>query len=252
MTPKLILLDVFSYSCMNCLRSLDFIKKVDAEYKRFGLDTILVHPPEWEFEKNKKNILAALKEHKINFPVVIDRNKRIIKKFNVDFWPTQILITNGRVLYRHIGEGNYNALENNIRKALKIRNKKIIFLKKPTYSKFPTAYLGKGKLGIIKNISGSLKPGIIYAEGEWLQKEEFLEIKKGSITIMTKGGMIYCVAESCNGKPAIISVRLGKKFLKNLTIKKPGLYNIARVKKGKQMLTLTAKSKTAFYSFSFQ
>ena len=53
---ELILLDIFSYSCMNCLRSLELIKKIDKKYKEFGLKTIIVHSPEWEFEKDSKNI----------------------------------------------------------------------------------------------------------------------------------------------------------------------------------------------------
>ena len=58
---------------MNCLRSLDFIKKIGNKYKKYGLKTILIHAPEWEFEKDHNNILRALKRYKIKFPIIIDK-----------------------------------------------------------------------------------------------------------------------------------------------------------------------------------
>ena len=59
---KLQLLDIFSYSCMNCLRSLECIKQLDSRYRKHGLETIIIHPPEWAFEKDSRNILQALAE----------------------------------------------------------------------------------------------------------------------------------------------------------------------------------------------
>ena len=74
MTQKLLLFDIFSYSCMHCLRSLDYIKKINNKYKKYGLKTILIHPPEWEFEKNSDNILHSIKKQKIKFPIIIDKD----------------------------------------------------------------------------------------------------------------------------------------------------------------------------------
>ena len=88
------------------------IKKIDKKYKKYGLETILIHPPEWEFEKNSETILHALKKRSITFPVVVDKHKKIIKKLGIDFWPTQIVMDDGKILYRHVGEGDYKKLEN--------------------------------------------------------------------------------------------------------------------------------------------
>ena len=84
---------------MNCLRSLEFIRRIDDKYKKSGLRTIIVHPPEWDFEKNNKNIIDAMKKYRIDLPIIIDKNKRILKKLKINFWPTQILIKNGKILY---------------------------------------------------------------------------------------------------------------------------------------------------------
>lgn len=251
---KLILLDIFSYSCMNCLRSFNFINKMDDKYGRFGLETIILHPPEWEFEKNSNNILKALEKYKIKFPVIIDKNKRIINKLKISFWPAQILIKDGTILYKHIGEGDYKRLEDSIRKILNINVKKI-FNKEPKYARFPTIYLGKGREGIIKSIGNQLKFGIIYTEGRWSRENECL-ISIGndcSITLLTKGNIINFVAKSINKKPLENKIILNNKAVKRIIIKEPRLYQILKLKNnGQNKLALKAKTGLAIYSFSFQ
>ena len=86
MKPKLILLDIFSYSCMNCLRSLEFIKQINGEYKKFGFKIIIIHPHEWEFEKNKKNILSAFKKYKITLHWFGSRFNSTYRRDLLDCW----------------------------------------------------------------------------------------------------------------------------------------------------------------------
>ena len=256
MKPKLTLFDVFSYSCMNCLRSLEFIKKVDNKYKKSGLKTIIIHPPEWEFEKNKKNIRLASRKYNINFPIKIDRNCKIIKNFNINFWPSQILAKGRKVIYRHIGEGNYKKLENSIIKNLHIKSKKL-FNNEPVYKKFPTVYCGKRKRGKIKesNDENKLKFGIVYLGENWVQKDEYLQSLKSNspMAITTKGKIVNFVAKSENNKVIKVNVKLNNKLMKNLSIKNPKLYQIVKLKNNKQRkLTLIADKDIAIYSFSFQ
>ena len=250
---ELVLLDIFSYSCMNCLRSLEYIKKIDNKYKRYGLQTILIHPPEWNFEKDDGNIANAIKQHKINFPIIIDDSKKIIGKLKINFWPAQILIKNGKILYRHVGEGNYMKLEDYIIKNLDTRIKRI-FAKEPEYSKFPALYCGKKKKGRIIYLPKKLKFGIVYKKGFWLQKDEFLEsIDKSSLTISTKGNAINFVARSLNGKRIKVVIFLDDKFIKNIGVQKPMLYNLIKIKDNKQhKVDLRAEKGLAIYSFSFQ
>ena len=250
----LILLDIFSYSCMNCLRSLEFIKKIDKKYGKFGLKTVIIHPPEWEFEKNKENMLFAFKKHGVKFPVLIDRNKKFIRKLNMDFWPTQVLMTNGRILYKHVGEGNYKKLEDKIMQILEIKSKKI-FNKEPKYSKYPAIYLGKRKKGKLTGFKNRLKAGFIYKGGKWIQKDEFLQSRENDcfLTLLTRGNLISFVAKSTNNKKLKVKIRLGNNFIRNMTVNKPRLYNIIRLKDNKpRKLELTTKPNLAVYSFSFQ
>ncbi len=236
---------------MNCLRSLEFIKKINHKYKKYGLKTIIVHTPEWEFEKNKKNIHRAFKKYKIKLPITIDKDKKIIKKLKVNFWPAQILIKNNRILYRHTGEGKYKKLEDKIRRILKIRSN-AVFNNEPKYTKFPTIYAGKRKKGKISELKGKLKLGIIYEKGDWKQNNESL-IGKGSLAIKTRGTMTSFVASSINKNPAKINIKLNNKKNKNISINEPRLYDIIKLKNNKsKMLELSAKSKIAVYSFAFR
>jgi len=250
MTQKLLLFDIFSYSCMNCLISLDYIKKINNKYKKYGLKTILIHPPEWEFEKNHNYISRALKKCKINLPIIIDKDKKLIKKLKINFWPSQILINNNnKIIYKHIGEGDYKKLENKIINTLKIKTNKIFNIE-PKYTKFPTIYAGKKKKGKISDIKNKLKFGIIYKKGKWTQQNEFLQ-GSGSITIKTKGKIINFTAKSFNKKPINLKIKLNNKIIGNLKVNEPQLYNILRLKNNKsKKLTLETKSKIAIYSFS--
>ena len=241
---------------MNCLRSLEFIEKIDSKYKQFGLETILIHPPEWEFEKHKKNIIHAIKKYKIKFPVIIDKNKKVIKKLKINFWPTQILIRDGKILYKHIGEGKYKILEGRIIKYLKINPKKFkkLFNKEPKYNKFPTVYCGKEKNGKIQKLSNKLKLGVIYVKGKFVQNNEFLKPIEddSSLTILTKGKIINFVAKSFK-KSIKAKIKLNNKFIKIILVHNPQLYELIKLKKNKQQkLTIFMKKNLAIYSFSFR
>ncbi|MDP3766053.1 MAG: hypothetical protein Q8R04_06080 [Nanoarchaeota archaeon] len=161
----------------------------------------------------------------------------------VDFWPTQILIKGRKIVYKHVGEGNYKKLENKIAKTLKIKTRKI-FNREPKYSKYLTIYLGKRK----QNKAVDFNKG-------WIQKDEFLQSTQdtSSLTISTKGKIIHFAAESLNKKPIEARIKLNNKFIKRIIINKPQLYKIIKLKNNKQQkLSLTAKSGLAVYSFSFE
>ena len=226
---------------MNCLRSLAFIKKINKKYKGYGLDTLLVHPPEWEFEKNSNNIISAFKKYKIKIPAIIDKKKRIIKSLKINFWPTQILIKNGKIIYQHIGEGNYKNLEETVIQNLNIKTKRL-FQKEPKYSKFPTLYCGKRKGKPIKLVG-------------CIQKNEYLKSVKDNaeMTIETKGKIINFVAESLNKKSIELSIKLNCKSHKKIEITGPRLYNLVKTRGNNQKkLTIMTPKNLAIYSFSFQ
>ena len=237
---------------MNCLRSMKYIKQLDNYYRKFGLKIFIVHPPEWEFEKSEKNILSVLEKEWINYPLVVDKDKKIINKLNINFWPSQLLIKGNKVVYKNSGEGNYKKLEDSIRKFLNA-NGKTLFLKEPKHSRYPTLYAGKRK-GLINKGEGRLTFGKIFIKGEWEQRKEYIKSKeKGCLlSLATKGKIVNFVAESLSKKPSKVKVKLNGRFVSTIKIKNPKLYRISLLRKKNNKLSLIVDKNLAIYSFSFQ
>jgi cytochrome c biogenesis protein CcdA/thiol-disulfide isomerase/thioredoxin len=113
---KVVLIDFWTYSCINCVRTLPYITSWDQKYRDKGLVIIGVHAPEFEFEKNTSNVKAALVKHGIKYPVAQDNNLSTWTNFQNRYWPAHYLIDkNGQVVYTHFGEGHYDKTEHNIR-----------------------------------------------------------------------------------------------------------------------------------------
>jgi thiol-disulfide isomerase/thioredoxin len=120
---KVVLVDFWTYSCINCLRSLPYLRAWDARYKASGLVIIGVHTPEFDFEKDPANIQKALRKFGITYPVAVDSNYRIWNAFHNQYWPAHYFIdATGQLRHQHFGEGDYQESEAWIQKLLKERN----------------------------------------------------------------------------------------------------------------------------------
>lgn len=142
---KVVLVDFWTYSCINCLRTLPYITKWDQKYRKDGLVIVGVHAPEFEFEKNTDNVKAALKRYNIQYPVAMDNNLDTWTNYNNQYWPAHYLINkDGAVVYTSFGEGKYDETENNIRVLLGLAAKPDSFSDINTYSfnQTPETYLG--------------------------------------------------------------------------------------------------------------
>jgi thiol-disulfide isomerase/thioredoxin len=116
---KVVLIDFWTYSCINCLRTLPYLEKWYADYKDQGLVIIGVHTPEFEFEKDPQNVAAAVKRLGIDYPIALDNNYQTWQAFHNDYWPAHYLIDQeGNIRLEHFGEGDYMATENAIRDLL--------------------------------------------------------------------------------------------------------------------------------------
>jgi len=120
---KVVLIDFWTYSCINCLRSLPYLRGWDERYRASGLVIIGVHTPEFDFEKDSANIQKALRKFGVTYPVAVDSQRRIWDAFHNQYWPAHYFIdATGRVRYQHFGEGDYAESERWIQKLLKERN----------------------------------------------------------------------------------------------------------------------------------
>jgi len=120
---KVILIDFWTYSCINCLRTLPYLNSWYEKYKDQGFVIIGVHTPEFQFEQNYDNVFAAVQKYNIKYPVVLDNNYSTWTAYGNLYWPHDYLIDiDGFIVADHIGEGDYDVTEKNIQDALKEKN----------------------------------------------------------------------------------------------------------------------------------
>jgi cytochrome c biogenesis protein CcdA/thiol-disulfide isomerase/thioredoxin len=120
---KVVLIDFWTYSCINCLRSIPYVEAWWEKYKNDGLVVIGVHTPEFAFEKDPANVTKSLADLKITYPVAVDSNYAIWKAFNNQYWPAHYFIdANGSIRYHHFGEGKYAESEEVIQQLLREKN----------------------------------------------------------------------------------------------------------------------------------
>ena len=116
---KVVLVDFWTYSCINCLRTVPYVRAWAEKYKDQGLVVIGVHAPEFAFEKDVDNVKQAIADLKITYPVAVDNNYAIWRGFNNNFWPAHYFIdAEGRIRYHHFGEGDYDQSERVIQQLL--------------------------------------------------------------------------------------------------------------------------------------
>ncbi len=117
---KVVVLDFWTYSCVNCVRTIPYLRDWYRKYKDKGLVLIGVHTPEFEFEKNPANVARAIRDLGVEWPVVQDNDYAIWNSFANQYWPAHYFIdAAGRVRYFHFGEGDYEGSEKIIRALLK-------------------------------------------------------------------------------------------------------------------------------------
>lgn len=116
---KVVLIDFWTYSCINCLRALPYVRAWHEKYKKYGLVVIGVHTPEFAFEKELDNVRRAVKDLGVSYPVALDNRYVIWRLFNNQYWPAHYFIdAKGDIRGHHFGEGNYNQSEAIIRQLL--------------------------------------------------------------------------------------------------------------------------------------
>ena len=114
-----VLIDFWTYTCINCIRTLPYLKAWDEEYRDDGLTIVGVHAPEFPFEKEASNVEDAIADNGIEYPVVQDNELATWTAWGNQYWPAKYLIdADGQVRYTHFGEGSYDETEQAIRSLL--------------------------------------------------------------------------------------------------------------------------------------
>jgi len=223
---KVVLVDFWTYSCINCQRTLPYLNAWHEKYKDKGLVIIGVHTPEFKFEQKYENVLAAVKKFSVQYPVVLDNDYSTWTAYRNRWWPRKYLIDiDGFIVYDHIGEGNYDETEREIQKALAERS--MVLNKQDTvdtklvnpegvevvdtskkispeiyFGAARNEYLGNGKSGAIGTqiftAPADIKTDILYLVGEWNFTEEFAENKSPGAKIIFRyqAEKVFLVATS--------------------------------------------------------
>lgn len=145
---KVVLIDFWTYTCINCIRTLPYLKTWHEKYSSEGLVIIGVHSPEFEFEKSAKNVKKAISDFGLEYPVVQDNDFATWRAYDNHYWPAKYLIDkNGNIRYHHFGEGAYDATERAIQSLLFESGADIsdVDISNPSYTtqaRTPELYLG--------------------------------------------------------------------------------------------------------------
>lgn len=118
---RVVLFDFWTYSCVNCLRTIPYLQKIWERYKSFNFYIIGIHAPEFEFEKDPENVSTAITQLGVHWPVVLDNEHINWNNFANHYWPAEYLADqNGYIVHEHFGEGGYAEIEKKIQELLKI------------------------------------------------------------------------------------------------------------------------------------
>ena len=120
---KVVLVDFWTYGCINCTRTLPYVARLHDTYHNRGLVVVGVHTPEFPFEKVTSNVQTAIKRHGIKYPVAQDNDFATWNAYQNQYWPAQYVIDrNGSIVFEHAGEGQYDEIERTIQKLLNYKS----------------------------------------------------------------------------------------------------------------------------------
>ncbi len=193
---RVVLVDFWTYSCVNCLRTLPHLKKWDRAYRDDGLTIVGVHSPEFAFEREPDNVRSAVRKLGIRYPVALDNDFVTWTNYANQYWPAKYLIDrSGRVRYYHYGEGEYEETERQIRRYLGSGvsgEVSEVADRTPRGPLTPETYLGFERLAnfvgsrVVPNHEGSysfpafLGPGQLAYEGRLVVEPERIVAKRGA------------------------------------------------------------------------
>jgi len=116
---KVVLVDFWTYGCVNCVNTLPHVTELYGKYRDRGLVVVGVHTPEFPFERSASNVQAALKRHGITYPVAQDNDSQTWNAYRNQYWPAQYIVDqSGKIVFQHGGEGQYEQMDRTIARLL--------------------------------------------------------------------------------------------------------------------------------------
>ncbi len=253
---KVVLIDFWTYSCINCQRTIPYLNAWYQKYKDYGLEIVGVHTPEFDFEKDISNVQTAVKQLGIQYPVVLDSNMGTWDAYQNEYWPAEYLIDiDGFIVHNSIGEGEYSQTEIAIQAALKERdaalglsdnvptgivNPSDAVSMDSTKVQSPETYFGsarneyladgiQGQAGLqTLSLPSDFQSNELYLAGTWNFKDQYAESTSpaSSIVFEYDAKNVYMVASSENPNGTPIKVYEDGTLVNSLTITGNTLYTL--------------------------
>lgn len=278
---KVVLIDIWTYSCINCQRTLPYLTMWHEKYNDDGLQIIGVHSPEFEFEKKFENVKRATEKWGIKYPVVLDNDHATWNAFMNRYWPRKYLIDiDGYIVWDHIGEGGYAEAEKKIQELLGERMTKLgmqgeipeevseVAAPSVDFRKIgtPEIYLGheftRGNFGnkeglpagqeVTYSLPDSMLSNQVYLEGTWFVDADHVRLvsDKGKVVLKYDAKNANIVASSDNGSD--VSVFVDEQKMKDIKVKEEDLYTLVDTEYGKYTLIFDVYgSGFKLYTFTF-
>jgi cytochrome c biogenesis protein CcdA/thiol-disulfide isomerase/thioredoxin len=266
---KVVLVDFWTYTCINCIRTFPYTKAWWVKYKDKGFVLVGVHTPEFEFEKDATNVGRAIKDFGITYPVVQDNNYTIWNAYGNQYWPADYLIDKkGVIRDTHFGEGDYDATEKKIQELLGIS----LPIKNPTYrvgTQTPETYLGLNRLGALSSPETPVTDGSVQTftvpdlvpyntfafAGSWTESPERAMPGKGaSLVYHFDATDVYLVMRpKVEGTPGKVQVYVDGKLTDTFTVDTDRLYTLIQLPaQGEHVLQLKfLDGPLELYAFTF-
>lgn len=197
---KVVLVDFWTYSCINCIRTLPYMRDLQTKYADKGLVIVGVHAPEFAFEKIPANVEKAVRDNALTYPVAQDNDLQTWRAFNNLYWPAKYLIDqNGNVRYTHFGEGNYDETEKAIQALLEQNGAQLENMPTgvskgidPGFDKIltPEIYIGSARQshfgGQVTALPGTLPDNTFYLTGNWAIDDDKATLSSGQGSIVIR------------------------------------------------------------------
>jgi cytochrome c biogenesis protein CcdA/thiol-disulfide isomerase/thioredoxin len=268
---KVVLIDFWTYSCINCLRTLPYVKRWAATYRRAGLVVVGVHTPEFAFEHVPANVERAVRSLGVDYPVALDNGYETWSAWGNQYWPAKYLVDRqGHVRYAHFGEGEYQRSEDVIRRLLaeKALPKPVsasIRDQTPTERLTPETYLGSARID--RFVGSRLIPGreadysipkVVPQSsfgygGRWtVEKERIVAGRNARLRLSFHARKVFLVL-GANDRTGTVQVTVDGRSLQTVQVTEDRLYTLAELpgEAANHTLDLSFSPGTEAYAFTF-
>ncbi len=229
---QVVLVDFWTYTCINCIRTLPYLKSWDEKYRADGLVIIGVHTPEFEFEKIPANVKKAIADYGLKYPVMQDNDYSTWSAYRNHYWPAKYLIDrDGKIRYTHFGEGNYDETEEAIQSLLEEAGKQVAqTVDNPEYQVYgrtPETYLGYGRMMFFDQLNKMTKdepatyeldrtPGLNHFgfTGQWqVDEERAMPFANATLVLSFEAKEVFLVMRPKGEQPGTVKVYLDNQLV---------------------------------------